>query len=99
MAKFELDVNEFHNQFCIQGECSQSVACIVKSVVMCQWVSEKAYKVSRESGAFLQSYNEGSPYNLIWEDLAYILVEFWSDDHDAIMSFIDYVNEMISKIQ
>lgn len=88
MASFELDIS-VHDMFCIQGECDQKVARIIRSIVLTQLVTNPAYRLRNAAGAFLQSYCDDS-------DRAYILVEFWSEDGDAIMAFIDYVNEKVA---
>ncbi len=83
--KFELSTSG-NQMFCISGFCSLNTARAIKSTVTNILMSSAKYKVSKAARAFLQGYDEKN--NNSW-----IFVEFWTADNDAIMNFINYIND------
>jgi len=76
--------NSNHDMPCIQIEYpSPETAHFIKSAVLCQWTNKIEYQLARRAGAFLQSFSND-----------YILVEFWRDDYQA---FVDWLNENLEE--
>jgi hypothetical protein len=83
--KIVLEVsNSIHDMPCIQVEKpSLELRNLIRRAILENRLSQEAYQLHNEAGAFLQSDHED-----------YILVEFWKPNYQG---FIDYLNKKIKE--
>ena len=75
----EADVSP-HDQWCIQiRNPTKDQRDKIRSIVMNSWIDDEEYKLSQQAGAFLQCDYEN-----------YLLVEFWTENFEP---FIDFINQ------
>lgn len=74
-----------HNQWCIEViNPSREVRKIIRETVLNNYINSEDYKQKTPGGPFLQCDHED-----------YILVEFWGDDFEP---FVKYLNKKLEKV-
>lgn len=62
----------------------------VRSLVCNNYMPSKSYQLGQKCSPFLQGYRP--PYEKDGAN-GWVFVEFWSEDKEAMMKFVDFINE------